>query len=141
MQTSESGKALIRQHEGLLLAAYQDIGGVWTIGYGHTLGVRAGQVINGEEAESMLEQDLVAVDKCLSNSIRVSVTQNQWDALADFVFNLGCHAFVGSTLLKLLNDGNYEAASAEFPKWDHDNGKVVEGLLERRIEEQTLFNT
>jgi GH24 family phage-related lysozyme (muramidase) len=73
--------------------------------------------------------------------VKVSVTQNQFDALVDFVFNLGQGKFAGSTLLRGLNAGDFSGAAAEFVKWDHAGGQVVPGLLRRRLAEAQLFQS
>lgn len=139
MQTSDSGINFIEEWEGCELTSYQDGGGVWTIGVGHTKGVKAGQTITQQQADQYLVDDLQPVNQTLNSVVTVSVNQNQYDALSSFTFNLGCEALEGSTLLKLLNEGNYQGAADEFPKWDHDNGVVVQGLLNRRNAERDLF--
>lgn len=139
MKTSNDGINFIRDHEGCRLTAYQDSGGVWTIGVGHTRGVEEGQVITQEQADAFLSDDLGPVESCLNTAVTVSLNQNQFDALASFTFNLGAGAFTGSTLLKKLNSGDYAGAANEFPKWCHDNGQFVQGLYNRRMDEQHLF--
>ncbi|URO00941.1 lysozyme [Leclercia adecarboxylata] len=139
MKTSNNGIGFIRSHEGCVLTAYHDGGGVWTIGVGHTKGVKEGQTITQDQADQFLADDLVPVETCINGHIAVTLNQNQFDALASFIFNLGEFAFTGSTLLKKLNAGDYTGAANEFPKWDHDNGEVVQGLLNRRLDEKELF--
>lgn len=139
MKTSNNGIGFIRSHEGCKLAAYLDGGGVWTIGVGHTKGVEKGQTITQEQADKFLADDLAPVESCINGHVTAQLNQNQFDALASFVFNVGEAAFTGSTLLKKLNAGDYTGAANEFPKWDHDNGVVVQGLLNRRLDEQALF--
>lgn len=139
MKTSDNGRAFIRAREGVKLAAYQDGGGVWTIGYGHTRGVKQGQVINHEQADEFLDSDLCQVESCISERVTVALNQNQFDALVSFVFNVGRQAFSDSTLLKKLNEGNYRAAADQFTRWVYDNNQFVQGLYNRRVAERDLF--
>lgn len=139
MKTSNNGIYFIKQWEGCKLTSYQDGGGVWTIGTGHTKGVKAGQTITQQQADQYLVDDLQPVNQTLNSVVTASVNQNQYDALSSFTFNLGSGALEGSTLLTLLNQGNYQGAADEFPKWCHDNGRVVQGLVNRRNAERDLF--
>lgn len=141
MQISENGLNLIKQFEGLRLDAYQDQGGVWTVGYGHTIGVSPDTRITEQEAVFLLKADLETVEKCIANCVSVNLTQNQYDALCSFVFNLGCIALRNSTLLRKLNAGDDTGAAEEFQRWNHDNGKVLADLTERRQKESELFMT
>jgi lysozyme len=138
---SPRGLALTKQFEGLRLCSYQDSGGVWTIGYGHTGGVRSGQVISQNEADRLLGVDTALAAGCVNRLVTSSITQNQFDALVDFTFNLGCHRLAGSTLLRLVNEGNFEQAALEFHKWDMASGHVLPGLVSRRKAEAELFAT
>ncbi len=133
--------ALTEQFEGCRLTAYQDSVGVWTIGFGHTLGVQEGDTCTQEQAVQWLMQDLQSAQDAVTSQVTVPLTQNQLEALTDFVFNEGSGHFESSTLLKLLNAGNYAAADAEFAKWDLAGGKVLPGLVRRRAAEAALFNT
>ncbi|EKY4319278.1 lysozyme [Salmonella enterica] len=139
MKISDNGRAFIRAREGVKLAAYQDGGGVWTIGYGHTRGVKQGQVINHEQADEFLNNDLRQVESCISERVTVAINQNQFDALVSFVFNVGRQAFSDSTLLKKLNEGKYRAAADQFTRWVYDNDQFVQGLYNRRVAERDLF--
>jgi lysozyme len=139
MKTSNNGLKFIKQWEGCCLTSYQDGGGVWTIGFGHTKGIKAGLTITQQQADQYLEVDLKPVNQTLNTAVTVPVNQNQYDALSSFTFNLGSGALKGSTLLKLLNQGNYQGAADEFPKWCHDNGQIVHGLVNRRNAERSLF--
>lgn len=133
-------KQAIKTAEGLRLTAYLDTGGVWTIGYGHTgKDVREGLTIPLSEAERLLTVDLRVAERHVNEAVQVKLTQNQFDALVSFVYNVGGGAFRSSTLLKLLNAGDYEGAANQFPRWNKDNGKVVAGLTNRRHEERVLF--
>lgn len=139
MKISDNGIAFIRDHEGCVLTAYQDGGGVWTIGIGHTRGVKAGQVITQSRADEFLADDISPVETCINKSVTVALNQNQFDALASFIFNVGENAFKNSTLLKKLNAGNYRAAADQFTRWVYDNNVFVQGLYNRRTDEKVLF--
>ncbi len=141
MNVSQAGRDFIKEHEGVRLNAYQDSVGIWTIGVGHILGVYEGQQITTMEADRLLEADLETVDKCLANCLKVPVTQNQWDALGSFVFNLGCKSLRDSTLLSLLNDGDDTGAAAQFECWCYAAHKKLPGLIARREAEKELFLT
>jgi lysozyme len=137
---SQNGLNLTEQFEGLRLDAYQDQVGVWTIGYGHTgPDVHPGLTITQEQANSLLMQDTQSAAAAVNRLVTVALNQDEFDALVDFVFNLGEGALAGSTLLKLLNAGNFAGAAGEFPKWCHAGGQVVPGLVRRRAAEQQLF--
>jgi lysozyme len=137
---SKDIEKLTESFEGVRLRAYQDSGGKWTIGYGHTDNVYPTQVITALEAILMLECDLQKVAEHITGLIRIPVSQNEFDAICDFAFNVGVEAFRYSTLLKLLNFSKIPAAAHEFERWDEVRGKVVAGLLKRRIAEENLFN-
>ena len=140
MNYSESGLDLTEESEGCRLVAYQDSVGVWTIGYGHTRGVVAGMTCTQAQAEAWLREDIASAIADINRLARVPLTQGEFDALVDFDFNLGGGALRGSTLLKLLNAGDHAAASLEFTKWDKAGGKVIAGLLRRRVSEQAEFD-
>ncbi|MEJ8673256.1 lysozyme [Chromobacterium amazonense] len=140
MQTSSNGIQLIQQFEGLRLTAYQDSVDVWTIGYGHTgPDVRAGLSISDSQATQLLSQDLRRFEQGVSNLVKVAINQNQFDALISFSYNLGLGNLQSSTLLRLLNQGDYRGAAGQFPLWDKAGGKVLPGLQKRRQAEQALF--
>lgn len=140
MTTSDSGRALVKEFEGFNLQAYQDGGGVWTIGYGHTGDdVHQWLIITDGDAENFLTKDLAGAEHTVNAAVKVPITQNQFDALVDFAFNLGGHALATSTLMRLLNEGDKMGAANEFAKWDHSGGKEVPGLLRRRLAERDLF--
>jgi lysozyme len=131
---------MIKQLEGLQLTAYQDQAGRWTIGYGHAgADVHAGLTITQAQAEQLLETDLAAAVASVNRAVTSGINQNQFDALVDFVFNLGCGSLLSSTLLRLVNAGDFTAAAQQFLLWDHAGGVVVPGLLERRRAELQLF--
>lgn len=138
---SERGLKLTKQFEGLRLAAYQDQRGNWTIGYGHTgPGVHEGLRITEAEAEMFLTNDVTCAVAGVNRMVTSSITQNQFDALVDFAFNLGCTTLMHSNLLALVNASDFTAAANEFLRWDHTGGRVSPGLLRRRQAEMELFN-
>lgn len=134
------GLALVRAYEGLRLEAYQDSGGVWTIGYGHTHGVTPGDAISAERADHMLEADLMAAEAAVARLIGVPLTDNQFSALVSFVFNVGEAQFAKSTLLRKLNAGGYGLVPACLKSWIFDDGRVQPGLVKRRAAEAALWS-
>ena len=137
---SGSDLVLTEQFEGCQLNAYQDVVGVWTIGYGHTgPDVSPGSTITQAKAVQLLQQDVASAAACVNQAVIVQLNQDEFDALVDFVFNVGRGAFQGSTMLRDLNSGDFADAAEQFDKWDHAGGKVVAGLLRRREAEQALF--
>lgn len=142
VKISDTGLTLIKAHEGLRLEAYPDPGtggDPWTIGYGHTKGVKPGDVISEAEASDFLRQDVAWVEDCVNENVNGPLTQNQFDALCSFVFNVGCGAFRSSTLCRLINEGNFEGAAGQFSRWNKAAGRVLPGLTRRRKEEAELF--
>jgi lysozyme len=141
MDISKVGLALIESFEGLRLTSYLDQNGIATVGYGHTAGVKLGESITQSVAETYLYEDLRTAVQAVNRLVKVALTQNQFDALCSFVFNVGQGNFASSTLLRDLNAHNIAGASAQFLVWDHVNGQPDPGLLRRREAEQKLFNT
>lgn len=142
LQYSGSGLALTENFEGFSLTPYQDVRGVWTDGYGNTTGVVPnGPPITQFQAEQDLMRNVQWAIGIVKQMVDVPLTQQEFDALVDFVFNVGSGNFASSTMIKLLNAGNYWAAADEFVKWDLAGGQVVAGLLRRRIAEQQEFNS
>lgn len=139
MRVSKKGVALIKEYEGLRLKAYRDLVGVWTIGYGHTKGVYPGQVIDSDLADKFLMDDIWNFEECINHLVKVPLNQGQFDALVSFSFNLGQTALENSTLLKLLNSGDYDSASHQFERWVRANGVVTSGLVRRRKAEVELW--
>lgn len=139
VKTSEAGIELIKQFEGCKLNSYLCPAGVWTIGYGHTKGVKAGQSISLAKAVVFLKEDLEIFEKAVNDFVTVPLSQNQFDALISFSFNVGTSALKNSTLRKRLNEKNYSMAANEFLKWNKSNGTVLEGLKRRREKERELF--
>ena len=140
MNLGYNGTKILKFFEGCKLTAYQDSVGVWTIGYGHTKGVYEGMTITQEEAEQMLLTELEEYEGYVEKYVTVPLTQNQFDALVVWVYNLGPTNFRNSTLLKELNAGNYTAAGQEITRWNKAGGKVLAGLVRRREAEARLFN-
>jgi lysozyme len=140
MNLGYNGTKLLKFFEGCRLTAYQDSVGVWTIGYGHTKGVYDGMTITQEEAEQMLLTELEEYEGYVEKYVTVPLTQNQFDALVVWVYNLGPTNFRNSTLLKELNAGNYNAAGQEITRWNKAGGKVLAGLVKRREAEAQLFS-
>ena len=137
---SAAGLALTKSFEGLDLSAYADQGGVWTIGYGHTgPGVHAGLTITQDQADTFLESDVAGAVTGVNRLVTATINQNQFDALVDFTFNLGCASLSQSTLLRDVNAGDFASAAPQFLRWDHVRGVVVPGLLRRRQAEMKLF--
>lgn len=131
---------LIKKWEKLELKAYLPTpNDVWTIGWGHTHTTKPGMVINEAQAQALFERDTAWVEAALKKYVKVPLTQNQYDALASLVFNIGEGAFAKSTLLRKLNAKDYEGAANEFPRWNKQKGKVLRGLVRRRAEEMEYF--
>lgn len=142
MNYSGSGLKLTESFEGCKLSAYQDSVGKWTVGYGHTgSDVFPGLTITPLQAEQFLLNDIQWAVHCVSKLVTVTLTQGEFDALCDFVFNLGCGNFAGSTLLKLVNQSDFANAALEFDRWDKAGGVIVAGLLRRRQAETQEFQT
>lgn len=132
--TNQAGLQLIESFEGLRLTSYQDSVGVWTIGYGHTLGVGPGQTITQPQAQAFLQQDLQIAEAGV-NRLGLNLTDNQFAALVSFTFNLGA-----GNLNKLMSQG-LAAAPDRMLLFDHAGGKVLPGLTRRRQAERALFLT
>lgn len=139
MQTSQKGIDLIKSFEGLKLKTYKCPAGVWTIGYGTTKGVTPGMEITQKQAEEFLKRDLRYFELWVDKLIDIPLTQNQFDALVSFTYNLGEGAMKGSTLRKKLNMGLYSAVPSEMLRWNKVGGKVLNGLVRRREAEAKLF--
>ena len=142
-QYSKNGLHLTEQFEGCKLNAYPDPGtggAPWTIGYGHTgPDVHPGLTITQEQAEELLMQDTQKAAAAINAKVTGDITQEEFDALVDFVFNVGAGNFAASTLLKKVNSGDIHGAAAEFERWDMAAGKHMAGLLRRRHAEAEEF--
>jgi lysozyme len=141
MEYSLTGLALTERFEGVKLTAYQDIKGVWTIGYGHTSNVQQGDVCTLQQAQAWLQQDVAWATRTVNTMVEVPLTQGEFDALVDFAFNLGSGSLQHSRLLALINQKDFMAAANEFDKWDHAGGAIVAGLLRRRQAETQEFQS
>ena len=139
MKTSPKGIALLKEFEGLRLKAYQCPGGVWTIGYGHTAGVKHGMVISERQAEEYLKADLIAFERYL-NGLGLALNQNQFDALVSFIYNVGTGNFSSSTLLRKVRANPQDnSIMDEFLRWVYSKGRVLPGLQHRRLAEMKLY--
>ena len=139
MKISDQGIALIKEFEGLYLTAYKCPAGVWTIGWGCTNGVRPGQRITEDQAETMLRAELSKFESGVDRLVKIALSQSEFDALVSFAYNVGLGALGDSTLLSKLNRGDRAGAAAEFPRWNKVNGTPLAGLTRRRAAEQRLF--
>ena len=129
----------IREVEGFKREAYQDEGGVWTIGYGHTRGVKEGDTVSTHKANMYLNTDLVIFEIQLQKLIRADLNPNQYLALLSFIYNIGATQFANSTVLKYVNEGKFELVPDELRKWNKVNNEVSLGLTRRREKEAKLF--
>lgn len=128
---------LIKEFEGLRLSAYRCDAGVWTIGWGHTSGVRPEMKISAEHADELLRADVECVNRSLTG---IKLTENQRAALISFGYNVGVGAMMRSTLMKLVvNDASDRRIAAEFAKWKYAGGKVLSGLVRRRKREAEVY--
>lgn len=154
LRMSGVGRTLVKMSEGLFLTAYPDPAtgkAPWTIGWGHTAGVRKGMKISIDQAEDFLTADITDAEEVVRGAVTVPMSQGEFDAVVDFVFNAGPGAkdvkdgFVvlkngePSTMLRKLNAGDYAGAAAEFPKWVFGGGKIMGGLTVRRTKERAMF--
>lgn len=141
MKISERGIKLIKEYEGFRSVAYLCAANIWTLGYGSTKGVKKGDVISEREASERLEKEVnEEYGKAVNDLVKVSLTQNQFDALVSLVYNIGVGNFKKSTVLKELNKKNYSAACEAIAMWNKGGGRVLAGLVRRRSAEQELFN-
>ena len=144
MKTSSNGTALIREFEGFMAGAYLCPAKVWTIGIGTTVypngtKVKKGDKCTQEQALEYLQHDLKSFEKTVNESVKVLLSQNQFDALVSLAYNIGSGAFKNSTLLKKLNANDYAGAADQLPRWNRGDGKVLKGLIRRRDAERSLF--
>ena len=140
MQASQECKTLIKRFEGCRLTAYQCSAGKFTIGYGHTgADVSKGMTISQKQADELFEQDLVKFEQYVSKLVKVSLNQNQFDALVSWTYNLGPGNLGSSALLKELNAGNYDKVPVQMNRWVFSGKVKLPGLIERRAIEAELF--
>jgi len=137
---SQKAFDLIRQFEGLMLTAYKCPAGILTIGYGHTgKDVVPGETIDMDTAEQLLLADVAKIIPGLNLLLKVDVTQNQFDALVSFTYNNGIGNFKNSTMLQLINKGDFTDAAKEFGRWVFGAHIKLDGLVTRRLAERDLF--
>lgn len=129
----------LKEAEGVKLHAYQDGGGVWTIGFGHTRGVKPGDTCTQAQADEWLSEDVASAADTVEKAVHVPLNDNQFGALVMFVFNIGARRFLSSTLLKKLNGGDYEHVPTYLRAWVFVNGKRSAGLQNRREREVALW--
>lgn len=141
MKPSQDCVDLVKSFEGFRAEAYKCPAGVWTVGYGTTENVSPGDVVNKEEAELLLMEDLLDASKAVDELVDVEINEHQYDALTSFVYNVGREAFRTSTLLKLINAGNFDAAALQFKRWNKAGGVVLPGLTRRREAEREMFES
>ncbi len=139
MRTGPQGIELIRHFEGCRLDAYLCPAGVWTIGYGHTANVKEGDSIDQEAAEAFLIEDLENFEQAVTRMVEVPLTQQQFDALVSWTFNLGAGNLAESTLLRKLNNYQYVDVPEQIMRWVRAGGQVLDGLVRRRAAEAALF--
>lgn len=141
MKFNKAGLDLIKRFEGCKLKAYSDVGGIWTIGWGSTCNrtVFEGMEITQGEADAMLDDDCASIAGIIRNMVPANLTDNQFSALVCFAYNEGPGRLRSSTLLQLIEKGDFEGAADEFLKWVRVNGKFCKGLLNRRQAERILF--
>ena len=140
MNIGSKGIELIKHFEGCELEAYKCAAGVWTIGYGHIKGVTPESVITQEQAEQMLVEELNEYEGYINDMVTTPLSQNQFDALVSWVYNLGGGNLKASTLLKVVNQGEFDGVPAQIMRWNKAGGKVLEGLTRRRQAEADLFS-
>ena len=140
MNIGERGIKLIKEFEQCRLRAYKPTPeDVWTCGWGSTEGVTEDTVWSQEEADEAFLKDAARFEKCVNEAVTVPMTQNEFDACVSLAFNIGCAAFRKSTLVRKLNDSDYDGAALEFRRWDKQSGRVLAGLTRRRLAEERLF--
>jgi lysozyme len=139
MEPSQACINLVKEFEGRFLQSYKCPAGVWTIGVGHTDGVKEGTTITQEQADAYLRADLQAASHAINQYVKVPLTQHQHDSITSFVFNVGAYAFFGSTLLRKLNGSDFDGAADELLRWNKSGKRVLNGLTRRRMAERTMF--
>lgn len=155
MQMSEHGLELLKQWEGFKPDVYKDSAGLPTIGVGHLITKSeqtTGEIVIGgvpaqyadgltdQQVLDLLSQDVEPAEQAVNNGVKLELDQNQFDALVSFTFNVGVGAFTGSTLLKVLNQGQSDQVPDQLRRWNKAGGQVVQGLANRRENEVKLWN-
>jgi len=138
-QPSETLLVLVRYFEGFRSSAYQDLVGVWTIGYGRTQGVRKGQKTIREKEDQYLREVLSEIKYALRAVLRPNTYEHELEAITSLAYNCGIDAIKRSTLVKLHNTSDTLGAAVQFEKWIHAGGAVVQGLVNRRAAERKLY--
>lgn len=133
--------ALIAGFEGFMPTAYQDATGRWTCGYGHTARVKADTTCTEALAKKWLRDDLHQVEQCINRSVKVAMTQNEYDALCSWIYNLGCHTWNQSRALQYLNNGDSDLCIDHMSLYNMAGGHRLEGLVRRRSAERRLWLT
>ena len=141
MEISAKGLDLIKKFEGLELESYLCPADVWTIGYGSTKGVKEGMSITEEEAEALLKKEAQEYCDYVKEHVSVTLTQNQFDALVSWTYNLGPRNLKNSTLLEVLNKEEYDKVPEQILRWTKAAGKELNGLVRRRQAEADLFQS
>lgn len=136
---SAAGVAGIVQHEASVPVVYRDVAGINTVCVGHVTSAPVGSRFTNDECAELLQADTQVAQDTIRKAVKVPISQDQYDSLVSFVFNVGTGAFKSSTLLRKLNAGDCRGAASEFPKWDMAGGKHVPGLLRRRQDEASHF--
>ena len=139
MHISEEGLCLIKKFEGCEMRAYTCAAGVPTIAYGRTKDVKMGDTCTKEQAEEWLKEEIKEYENHVEDAVIVPLNQNQFDALVSWTYNLGPTNLNNSTMLKVLNQADYENVPAQIKRWNKAGGKVLEGLTRRRNAESLLF--
>ena len=139
MKISQEGKELIKKFEGCKLESYRCSADVATIGFGHTRGVQDGDTCSQDEADQMLTEDLEEFEDHVNSLVQVKLTQNQFDALVAWTFNLGAGNLKSSTMLRVLNEGRHDKVPSEMRRWNKAAGQVLDGLVRRREAESRLW--
>jgi len=142
VKTNEAGKALIKSFESCRLHAYRDAVGIWTIGWGHTIGVRPGLVITQAQADRLFDLDIAEFEEGVVARLGgAQTTENQFSAMVSLAYNIGLGAFARSTVLREHKKGRYRLAGAAFMLWVKAGGKTLRGLVRRRNSERKLYAT
>lgn len=141
MKLNQAGTDLIKSFESCRLSVYEDIVGLNTVGWGQRTNLPVGTTITQLQADNMLADHLDEICNQIKHCLEVELNDNQFSAVVSLVYNIGIGNFESSTLLKLLNLQQFQAASEEFKRWDLASGRVVDGLLRRRLAERQLFDS
>ena len=139
LHVSARGRALIKQFEGFRADSYQDVVGVWTIGYGFTSGVQPGQHMTAQQAEARLITELLGYEQAVLSACTLEPNQNQLDAMCSLAWNIGIAGFLRSTVLRAHNRGDFQSASRAFGLWNKAGGREWAGLTRRRAAEAALY--